>query len=58
MKKIDLDPVNDLVTITGWPLLGLITYQARARYTESDQASGGSATSTENSQSPVEEWVS
>jgi hypothetical protein len=28
VKKSDLAPVTDLIGITGWPLLGVITYQS------------------------------
>lgn len=58
VKKNDLDPVNDLVTITGWPLLGVITHPPRSRYGDSDQPSGGSAAPTEADRAQVEEWVS
>ena len=34
LKLADLDPVKDFLTISGWPLLGLIVYQPRRHRTE------------------------
>jgi hypothetical protein len=33
LKLADLDPVKDFLTISGWPLLGVIVYQSPRRKT-------------------------
>jgi hypothetical protein len=41
VKLAELDPVKDFLTISGWPLLGVIVYQAqrkRARTPHADRA--------------------